>query len=262
MRRVLALAALAATALAMVPTASRAHGAGYSFPRQFAVPQRGSQQGLAYAYGRFYVAFDLDAKGTARIVAYDAAGHEVRRTGPLPLGHAAELDYRRADGNLYVAYGAPGRPCRVTVVDMRHSPARIVRTYDFSTLGTGGMVAIDDARDRMVVSAGPAGGPFTIAFVGMDGRIQRRFTSKIPGVRQGLEMLGNRLVLYTSAPDLSSNTLTVMSDTGRVLRTIRVPVAREGEGLAVNAKTRQLYVGFGYPNEVHRVSPALPASLG
>ena len=259
MRRVLALATLAATAVGVVPAASVAHGAGFTFPRQFAVPQGGNQQGLAYGDGRFYVAFDLDGKGSARIVAYDAAGHEVRRSGGLPLGHAAELSYRQANGNLYVADGTPGRPCRVTVVDMRQNPPRIVRRYDFSALGTGGMVAIDNARDRMVVTAGPAGGPFTVAFVGMDGRVQRRFTSRVPGVRQGLEVVAGQIALYTSAPDLSSNTLTLMSDTGKVARAIRVPVAREGEGLAVNAKTRQLYVGFGHPNAVHRMSPALPA---
>jgi hypothetical protein len=253
---------LAATAAGIVAVGSVAHGTGYSFPRQFAVPGGGNQQGLAYADGRFYVAFDLDGKGTARIVAYDSAGHEVRRSGRLALGHAAEMSYRKADGNLYVAAGTPGKPCRVTVVDMRHNPPRIVRRYDFAALGKGGMVAIDNDRDRMVVSAGPAGGPFTIAFVGTDGHVQRRFTSKVPGIRQGLEVVGKQLVLYTSAADLKSNALTVMSDTGKVVRTIRVPVAREGEGLAVNRKTRQLYVGFGHPNEVHRVSPALPASVG
>jgi hypothetical protein len=254
------MATLAAASVGMLAVGSGAHGAAYSFPRQFAVPQGGNQQGLAYADGRFYVAFDLNGKGTARIVEYDAKGHEVRRSGPLALGHAAELSYRNADHNLYVAAGTPGKPCRVTVVDMRHDPPRIVRRYDFSALGNGGMVAIDNHRDRMVVTAGPAGGPFTVAFVGMDGRVQRRFTSKVPGVRQGLEVVGDQLALYTSAPDLKSNTLTVMSDTGKVVRTIRVPVAREGEGLAVNAKTRRLYVGFGYPNEVRRMSPALPAS--
>jgi hypothetical protein len=259
MRGVLALATLAATAAAVLPAASAAHGTGYTFPRQFAVPGGGNQQGLAYAGGRFYVAFDLDGKGTARIVAYNPAGREVRRTGRLPLGHAAELSYRRADGNLYVADGTPGRPCRVTVVDMRRSPPRIVRRYDFSALGAGGMVAIDDAHDRMVVTAGPAGGPFTVAFVGMDGRVQRRFTSRVPGVRQGLEVVGDQIALYTSAPDMRSNTLTLVSDTGRVARTIRVPIAREGEGLAVNPRTHQLYVGFGHPDAVHRMSPALPA---
>ena len=262
MRRALTLAALAAVVVVGMLPAASAHGAGYTFPRQFAVPQSGNEQGLAYADGRFYVAFDLDGAGSARIVAYDASGHEVRRSGRLPLGHASELSYRQANGNLYVSDGAPGRPCRVTVVDMRSSPPRIVRSYNFTALGTGGMVAIDNARDRMVVSAGPAGGPFTIAFVGMDGRVQRRFTSRVAGVRQGLEVVGDQLALYTSAPDKSSNTLTVLSDTGQVVRTIRVPVAREGEGLAVNAKTRQLYVGFGYPNAVHRMSPALTAPSG
>src|SRR5919112_3270589 len=248
MRRALILATLAATAVGMSPAAAATT---YTFPRQFAVPQSGSEQGLAYADGRFYVAFDLDGAGTARIVAYDGSGHEVRRSGRLPLGHAAELSYRRADGNLYVAAGTPGRPCRVTVVDMRRSPPRIVRRYDFSALGNGGMVAIDDARDRMVVTAGPAGGPFTVAFVAMDGRIQRRFSSEVPGTRQGLEVDGDRLVLYTSAPDLRSNELTVLSDTGKVVKSIPVRVAREGEGLAVNQKTHQLYVGFGHPNAVH-----------
>ena len=243
-----------AVTIALLPGGAPAEGAAtFTFPRQFAIAGHENQQGLAYAHGRFYVSYDLDGRGTARIVAYDSAGHEVRRSGRLSLGHAAELSYREADGNLYVADGTPGRPCRVTVVDMKQSPARIVRRYDFSSLGTGGMVAIDNAKDRMVVSAGPAGGPFTVAIVGMDGKVQHRFTSKVAGTRQGLEVLGSQIVLYTSSADLRSNSLTFLSNTGKVVRTIKVPVAREGEGLAVNAKSRQLYVGFGYPHAVHRV---------
>jgi hypothetical protein len=262
MRRIFGLAALAVTAVGMVPLAAVAYGTKYTFPRQFAVPEQGNEQGLAYGGGRFYVAFDLNGRGSARIVAYDRSGHEVRRSGALPLGHAAELSYRQADGDLYVADGTPGRPCRVTVVDLRTSPPRIVRRYDFSALGTGGMVAVDNTHDRLVVTAGPAGGPFTVALVGMDGRVQRRFTSRVPGVRQGLEVVGDQIAVYTSAPDNSSNTLTLMSDTGEVARTIHVPVAREGEGLAVNPRTRHLFVGFGKPNEVLRVRPPLTASLG
>jgi hypothetical protein len=252
MPRAVVAVALAVT-VAVLPGPASAADARYTFPRQFAVPSGANQQGLAHGGGRFYVAFDLDGRGTARIIAYDKKGHEVRRSGRLPLGHAAELSYRSADGNLYVADGTPGRPCRVTVVDMRHSPARIVRKYDFSSLGTGGMVAVDNANDRMIVSAGPAGGPFTVATVGMDGKVQHRFTSRVPGTRQGLEVLGKQIVLYTSSPDLRSNSLTFMSSTGKVRRTITVPVAREGEGLAVNAKSRQLYIGFAGPNAVHEV---------
>jgi len=252
MRRVVAVAALAA-AIAILSGIAPAQAALHTFPRQFAVPDSGNQQGLAYDNGRFYVGFDLDRRGNARIIAYDGTGREVRRSGRLPLGHAAELSYRRANGTLFVSDGTPGQPCRVTVVDMKHNPPRVVRKYDFSALGTGGMVAIDNANDRMVVSAGPAGGPFTVAFVAMDGRIQHRFTSTVPGIRQGLEVLGDQLVLYTSRHDMRWNTLTFMSNTGRVLKTIKVPVAREGEGLAVDAKSRKLYVGFARPNAVHQV---------
>ena len=252
MRRVAGVAALA-VAMSVLPGMPPAGAASFTFPRQFAIVGHGNQQGLAYAHGRFYVAFDLDGRGSARIVAYDSKGHEVRRSGRLTVGHAAELSYREADGNLYVADGTPGRPCRVTVVDMRHSPPRIVRRYDFSALGTGGMVAIDNVKDQMVVSAGPAGGPFTIASVGMDGRIHHRFTSKVAGTRQGLEVLGSQIALYTSSADLRSNSLTFLSRTGKVVRTVTVPVAREGEGLAVDATSRRLYVGFGYPHAVHQV---------
>src|SRR3954464_10224909 len=121
MRSVRALVTLAATAVSVLAMASVAHGTGYTFPRQFAVPS-GNEQGLAYADGRWYVAFDLDGKGSARIVAYDAAGRECRGSGPLPLGRAGEPSYRQADGNLCVADGTPGRPCRVSVVDMRLAP--------------------------------------------------------------------------------------------------------------------------------------------
>jgi hypothetical protein len=240
---------------------SRTSATEYTFTRQFLVPENGSQQGLAYADGRYYLTFDLGGERSARIVAYDADGHELRRSGPLPMGHAVELSYRQADGNLYVSNGGHGL-FHVYVVDMRRNPPAIVRTYDFSELGLNGMVAIDNVRDRMVLFGGPHVGPFTFAFAGMDGRLERRFTTRIPGVPQGLEVLGDQIALYTSAWDRSSNTLTLLSDTGRITKTLPVPVAREGEGLAVNPQTNALHMGFKWPNEVRRMSPTVSPPLG
>lgn len=226
----------------------------YSFSRRFTVPYSANQQGLAHADGITYVAFDT-GDGYGRIVAYDGSGEEVKRTPALPLGHAAEVSYRAADGNLYVAIYSGGTGLKVGVVDMRPTTPRLVGTYDFSHLGTRGMVAIDNTRDLMVVKSGPRDGPHTFTTTDMQGRVVGRFTDVSQGLGQGLEVVGDDLLLFTSAPDSSSNTITVYSRTGTVRGKIHVPVASEGEGLSVDHRTGQLEVGFRN-HAIHRMSPA------
>ena len=257
----LAVATAPSAAAATVPPAVAASGSAtdYSFAKRFTVPYAANQQGLAYADGISYVAFDT-GNGTGRIVAYDDRGVEVKRSPALPLGHAAEVSYRAADGNLYVAIYGDGAGLKVGVVDMRPATPKLVRTYDFSSLGTLGMVAIDNTRDQMVLKSGPRDGPHTFTTADMDGRILSRFTDVSQGLGQGLELVGDDLLLFTSAPDFSSNTITVYSRTGTVRGKIHVPVASEGEGLAVDHRTGQLQVGF-HDHTVHRMSPAyLPSS--
>lgn len=227
---------------------------GYTFSKRFTVPFAGNQQGLAHAGGLHYVAFDVGG-GYGRILAYDATGKEVKRSPVLPLGHAAEVSYRQADGNLYVAIYSAGTGLKVGVVDMRPTTPRLVRTYDFSYLGARGMVAIDNTRDQMVLKSGPKDGPHTFTTTDMSGRVLHRFTDVSQGLGQGLEVVGDDLLLYTSAPGFTHNTITVYSRTGTIRSKIHVPIANEGEGLSVDHRTGQLHVGF-YNHAVYAVSPA------
>ena len=226
----------------------------YSFHKRFTVPFARNQQGLAHADGLHYVAFDVGG-GSGRILAYDSSGTEVKRSPVLPLGHAAEVSYRHADGNLYVAIYGGGAGLKVGVVDMRPTTPRLVRTYDFSSLGRLGMVAIDNARDQMVLKSGPRDGPHTFTTTDMSGRVLHRFTDVSQGLGQGLEVVGDDLLLLTSAPGFSHNTITVYSRTGTIRSKITVPVADEGEGLSVDHRTGQLHVGFR-DHAVYAVSPA------
>lgn len=239
---------------------------GYTFTPRFTVPYAANQQGLAYADGRHYVGFDMGG-GNGRIVAYDDQGREVKRTPLLPLGHASEVSYRAADGNLYVSVFGGGAPLQVAVVDMRPATPRLVRTYDFGYLGTLGMVAVDNSRDNLVIKSGPREGPHTFTTTDMSGRVLSQFTDVSQGLGQGLEVVGDDILLYTSAPYHASNTITVYDRTGVVRSKISVPVAVEGQGLSVNRVTGQLHVGFK-DHVVRRMSPlyaptspAAPANL-
>ena len=232
---------------------------GFTFTQQFQ-PGPGNEQGLAFADGMNYVGYDVGS-GNGQIIEYDRTGVEVRRTGPIPIGHTAEISFRQADGNLYVSNGSTVKTL-VHVVNMRLSPPAVIRTYDFTSLGTYGKVAIDNQTDEMVLFAGPAGGPYTLAFADMRGTLLRKYTVADQGLPQGLEAANGQVLLYTSAPDLLSNTITALTRQGVVTRRIPVPVASEGEGLSIDAQTNQLFVGFHYPSRVLRMSPVFAAPIG
>lgn len=225
---VLAATALTAGILAAANApAAAGPGAGHTFTRLFDTPYAQNQQGLAWADGYHYVGFDMGG-GQSRVVVYDDTGKEIRRSGLLPLGHAAELSFRQADGNLYVATGGGSNPTYVNVVDMRPATPVVRRTYDFTALGNNGMVAVDNANDRMVVFAGPTGGPYTVAFADFSGTVSSRFTLPDLGTPQGIEVVDGTVLYYTSAEGFTHNTVTVLGTSGAVLDTIDVPIANEG----------------------------------
>jgi hypothetical protein len=266
MRTRLPLAVLTATATATalliaVPAASADPGVSYTFSKIFDTPYGGNQQGLAYANGSHYVSFD-EGSDNGRIIQYNASGTEVKRSGLLPLGHAAEIAYRQADGNFYVATGGDTNPTYVSVVDMRPATPVVKRTYDFTSLGNNGMVAIDNKNDRMVVFAGPGGGPHTIAYANFSGTITSQFTVPYSGVPQGIEAVGDQILYLTSASDKSYNTITVFGSTGTKLYAINVPIANESEGLAADYQSNKVYLGFHGPRQVYAMSPAFTAPYG
>ncbi len=238
-------------------------GTTYTFTKVFDVPSTENQQGLAFGARSHFVTFDIGS-GQARIVQYNSSGAEIKRTGGLAMGHGAEVSYRQADGNLYIANGGlSGTPTYVYEVDMRLPTPVIARTIDFSSMGSNGMVAVDNGNGRLVVFAGPNGGPYTAATTDLDGTILSKFSiAGGLGTPQGIEMIGNEILYYTSKSP--NNNIAVYSTTGTLLYSIPIPIADEGEGLSIDEATRTIYVGTHYPRRVYKMSPtfASDALLG
>jgi hypothetical protein len=254
-------AATATTLLAPALPASADAGTTYTYTKIFDTPYLENQQGLAYADGYHYVSFDMGSD-QGRIIKYTATGTEVKRSGLLALGHAAEIGFRQADGKFYVATGGGSNPTYVNVVDMRPTTPVITQTYNFTSLGNNGMVAIDNTNDRMVVFAGPSAGPHTIAFANYSGTITSQFSIPNTGTPQGIEVVGSEILYLTSASDKSYNTITAYSFTGTKLYSKNVAVANESEGLSVNNQTNEVYLGFHNPRWVYKVTPAWTAPVG
>src|SRR6266542_3782827 len=244
-------------------TKAALQGTGYTFTKIFNVPSTENQQGLAFGARSHFVTFDIGS-GQARIVQYNSSGAEIKRTGGLAMGHGAEVSYRQADGNLYIANGGlSGTPTYVYEVDMRLPTPVIARTIDFSSMGSNGMVAVDNGNGRLVVFAGPKGGPYTAATTDLDGTILSKFSiAGGLGTPQGIEMIGNEILYYTSKSP--NNNIAVYSTTGTLLYSIPIPIADEGEGLSIDEATRTIYVGTHYPRRVYKMSPtfASDALLG
>lgn len=226
----------------------------YMYPDAFTTSSVGNQQGLARAGDAHEVAYDVGG-GDAVLVRYDDAGRELSRTGRLPLGHAAEVAYRPADGLLYVSTGGAQAASAVNAVDVRRSPAAVVRTFPYGgALAGNAMVAVDQVRDRMLVFGGPSAGPWTYAWADWAGRTGASFTTPAFGVPQGLEVVGDEVLVLTSAPGHA--TITVLDLAGRVRRSLDVPVADEAEGLSADPRTGRLWLGFHDPGRVAAVTPA------
>lgn len=230
----------------------------YSFAKLFDVAYTGGQQGLAFANGFHYVTFDVGS-GQGRIIKYDSTGAEVKRSGRLDIGHAAEASYRQANERLYIANGGlNGDPTFVYEVDMQLATPVIERTIDFTNLGSNGMVAVDNSDGRLLVFTGPNNGPYTISVADFNGAVLEQFN--IPtglGLPQGIEVIGNEILYYTSFSSTPRhNQITVFSTTGTKLYAINVPVEIEGEGLSIDETTRTVYVGTHKPNQVYKMSPA------
>jgi hypothetical protein len=170
----------------------------------------GNQQGLAVHGGTFYVGFD-NGDGTARIDRYNGGGALIGTWSPLAIGHVAELVYSTTTQLLYAANG--GATNDTMVWALNPETGDIVDTFDLSTLGPNGMVAMDDANNRMLVFAGTKDGGYTVTPVTIsdaaDGSAAKHdqgpsMPITITGVPQGIELVGppsassTQLWVYTS----------------------------------------------------------------
>jgi len=229
-------------------------GTSYTFVKVFNVTDSQKLQGLAFGAKSHFLTFAMDSE-KASIVQYNSSGTELKRGNNLSLGHGAEVSYRQANGNLYVANGGLlNEPTYVYEVDMSKSTPIIRNTINFSSLGANGMVAVDNSNGRLLVFTGPNGGPYTISTADFNGKVLNQFSiSEHLGTPQGIEVIGNEILYYTS--QTSNNLITVYSTAGTKLYSINVPITAEGEGLSIDEATRTVYVG-ARKQGVYRMSPA------
>lgn len=234
----------------------------------------GNQQGLAVQDGIFYVGYD-NGDGTSRIERYDGNGNRFPLTlSPLAIGHAAELAYSTTTRLLYAVNGGAANPTTVWALEPQAAdgPSALRATYDLSRLGNNGMVAVDDAKSRLLVFAGSAGNytvtPLSLADATTtnadgttttvpDGTLGASLPIVIEGIPQGIEVVGDRLWVYTSLTkrnriaqyDLATASLAVGSD---------LMNPGEGQGLAARLApdgTTSLYVGTHSVNRVGVLEP-------
>ncbi|MBW4040755.1 MAG: hypothetical protein HIU86_01320 [Acidobacteria bacterium] len=267
------LAILAVLLLALVLAMTAGDRAAYT---AIAFPTRpGSQQGIA-TDGRYtWVSSDAGG-GMARIATYTRSGSYIGTSAKLPIGHAAAIAYRVADGRLYAANGGltterTSADTRIYAValDRRHIATGVTATYDFGWLGRNGLVAIDNQTDAMVVMGGPDGGPWRIAVARFP--VARRTSpplmSEVVPIRdphavlQGLGAASGRLYVYVSDGTTRVSRLDVFTTSGIQIAKDVLPFTGEAEGLAIDPRTGSISVGTHAPNRVLRLDPRTPAPL-
>jgi hypothetical protein len=226
--------------------------------QQFTVDQSRNNQGLAFGDGYYYVSYDVSGKGYLERYSLNGVLDPEYGRVNVATGHSAEVAYRAADKRLYVASG--GGTSSTYVYRMSADGKSIDRSYNFSTYGNSALLAIDNAKDLLVVSSTQTGGdagPVTFRIIDWnnDNKIINQFTISTRGLPQGLEVYGNVLYYYTN------NKITLLNMTGTILDEWQVHAAGESEGITVVNDGSETYLAVGY-NSPRRVYTLRPVQLG
>lgn len=211
----------------------------------------GNQQGLAVHDNEFFVATDV-GNDSSRIDVYSGSGARLR-SAVLPIGHGAELSFSTTANRLFAANGGPTSPTKVWRIDpaLADPATAIEATFDLSSLGPNGMVAVDDASGRLLVFAGTAPG-YTVSDVGLDGTIRATAGITIDGVPQGMEVRGQDLWVYTS---LRGHNHLARYDLGGGTATSGFDLMNPGEGQGLAIAGDATYVGAHGPNRLGVLEP-------
>jgi hypothetical protein len=236
-----------------------------TFSRKVAVLQAGNLQGLTHGGGSLWACLDT-GDGNARIVRYSMTGAILKKSPRLRLGHCAEIAYREADGTIYaVDYVKGATTANIRLVDMSLATPAVVKTFHVARYGLGQMVAIDNARDRLLLKGGVSPYRFNwFALAGTKSGTTMRWLRESTyqprlGTPQGLEVVGDDVLFlssYAADGSIAYNRVHTFSLRGAYERYFSIPIARESEGLAVNASTGLLYFGLHHPAEVYEIRPA------
>jgi hypothetical protein len=227
----------------------------YKLTRLFATEPGIAIQGLAYYEGVFYAGTDLK-NGNGRMDGYDRAGRKVSTTGTQPFGHANSIDITG-----WKAYLTDGPRDRIQVWDIHQR--KITRTYRVA-LSEGAVAGLDRARNQLVIVTGPTGGPYDLVKVNVStGGLVSRTRIADYGVTQGIAVYGDRIVLLTShlgpggrtVLDDRSNNLTVLTMAGAKVRSIKVPLKNESEGLSIRRSNGEVFLGALTPPRISALEP-------
>lgn len=219
----------------------------YVFDLVFHLPDSGNMQGLTYYNGYYYVGFDVGG-GNGVIRKYNGAGKKVKESGPIAIGHAAELAYRVSNNRIYVANGGGTFPTYVYEVNMDAATPSITKTLDFTALGNAGLLAIDNDRDLLLVHTAPSdSGQLLFSFSDFNGNILHQFSMPNQGVPQGLAISQNQIYYYTN------NKITILDYFGNIMNVMPIPKSGESEGLTISGDylTPSITVGYNAPNRLY-----------
>jgi hypothetical protein len=206
------------------------------------VPDASNMQGLTYYDGHFYIGFDITG-GNGKIVKITNGGKLVKDSGSLPIGHSAELAYRKTNNHIYIANGGGTNPTHIYEVDMNAATPTVISDLNFSYLGNSALLAIDNDNDLLIIHTAPddTTNP-TFSICKFDGTITKRFTIPNQGVPQGLEHYQGYLYFYTT------NKITVLDLNGSIITTMLLPKSGESEGLTIAGDFESPYIAVGYNN--------------
>jgi hypothetical protein len=226
---------------------------------QFNVDQSRNNQGLAFGDGYYYVSYEV-AGGKGYLERYNLSGVLDPEYGRVSVatGHSAEIAYRAADKRLYVVSG--GSTAATYVYRMSADGKSVDRTYNFTNYGNSALLAIDNAKDLLVLSSTQAGGDQGwVTFRTIDwnngNKIVSQFTIPPQGLPQGLEVHGDIVYFYTN------NKITLLDKSGTILDEWKVVATGESEGIAVVNEGSENYLAVAY-NSPRRVYSIRPIQLG
>lgn len=215
---------------------------------------QGNMQGIAYHNGHVYVGFDL-GKGTGEIREYTLGGTLVKVTPPLAIGHTASLTFDNQSGDLYVVNGGSTHPTTLYQVAIDTPSPHVVRTLNWGKFGNSGLIAIDNSTHTIWLETAPNDhGPITFRHCDFSGTVLQQFQVPNLGVPQGLDFYQGHLYYYTD------NTITELTESGHITKTLHVALGGESEGLAVvtGAKPAVIF-GFHSPNRIYTIDGVSPA---
>lgn len=124
-----------------------------------------NHQSVGFAKGKIYLGFDV-GNGDGILMRYSVDGKLELVSKKMPIGHCADMEFRQADGKLYVVLGGgkeAGKPWTMTKV-ARVDPdtlefEELIDCSDLGYLGGGrgyeGMVGIDNETDTLIIYSKP-----------------------------------------------------------------------------------------------------------